>query len=29
MAGSNVPTLNAFLEPYHVAFGEKVFSGDF
>ena len=29
MAGSNVPTLNALLEPYHIAFGEKVFSGDF
>ena len=29
MAGSNVPTLNALLEPYHIAFGEMVFSGDF
>lgn len=29
MAGSNVPSLNAFLDPYHIAFGEKVFSGDF
>ena len=30
MAGSNVPTLNALLDPYHIAFGEKgVFSGDF
>lgn len=29
MAGSNIPTLNALLEPYHIAFGEKVFSGEF
>lgn len=29
MAGANVPTLNALLEPYHIAFGENVYSGDF
>ena len=29
MAGSNVLSLNAFLEAYHIAFGEKVFSGNF
>ena len=30
MAGSNVGTLNALLEPYNIAFGDKrVFSGDF
>ena len=29
MAGSNVPSLNALLQPYNIAFGEKVFSGDF
>ena len=29
MAGANVPSLNALLKPYHVAFGEKVFSGEF
>ena len=29
MAGSNVPSLNALLEPYNIAFGEKVFSGEF
>lgn len=28
MAGANVPTLNALLAPYHIAFGEKVFSGE-
>lgn len=28
MAGANVPSLNALLEPYHIAFGEKVFSGE-
>lgn len=28
MAGSNIPTLNALLEPYHIALGEKVFSGE-
>lgn len=29
MAGANIPSLNALLAPYHIAFGEKVFSGDF
>jgi len=30
MAGTNNPTLNALLEPYHVALGDqRVFSGDF
>ena len=29
MAGANVPTINALLEPYHVALGEKVYSGEF
>lgn len=30
MAGSNVGTLNALLEPYNIAFGDKrVFTGDF
>lgn len=29
MAGSNLPSLNAFLESYHIALGEKVFSGEF
>ena len=30
MAGANVGSLNALLEPYHIAFGdERVFSGDF
>ena len=29
MAGSNVPTLNSLLEPYNIAFGENVFSGEF
>jgi len=29
MAGANVPTLNALLAPYHIALGEKVFSGEF
>ena len=29
MAGANIPTLNALLRPYNIAFGEKVFSGDF
>lgn len=29
MAGSNVPTINALLEPYSIALGEKVFSGEF
>jgi membrane-bound transcription factor site-1 protease len=29
MAGSNVPTLNALLHPYHVAFGEGVYQGSF
>ena len=30
MAGSNVGTLNALLEPYHIAFGDKrVLTGDF
>lgn len=28
MAGANIPTLNALLEPYHIALGEKVFSGE-
>lgn len=28
MAGANVPSLNSLLEPYHIAFGEKVFSGE-
>jgi hypothetical protein len=28
MAGSNVPSLNNLLSPYHIAFGEKVFSGE-
>jgi hypothetical protein len=29
MAGANVPTLNALLDKYHIAFGEKVVSGEF
>lgn len=29
MAGANVPSLNALLEPYHIAFGDSVYSGDF
>ena len=29
MGGSNVPTLNALLEPYHIAFGQGVFQGAF
>ena len=29
MAGSNVPSLNSLLEPYNIAFGQKVFSGEF
>lgn len=29
MAGSNLPSLNALLQPYNIAFGEKVFSGEF
>jgi membrane-bound transcription factor site-1 protease len=29
MAGSNVPSLNALLQPYDIALGEKVFSGEF
>ena len=29
MAGANIPSINALLSPYHIAFGEKVFSGDF
>ena len=29
MAGSNVPTINALLDKYHIALGEKVVSGDF
>jgi len=30
MAGANVGSLNALLEPYHIAFGDKrVLSGDF
>jgi membrane-bound transcription factor site-1 protease len=29
MAGANVPSLNALLEPYNIAFGEKVYSGEF
>ena len=29
MGGSNVPTLNALLEPYHIAFGQGVFQGSF
>lgn len=29
MAGSNIPSLNALLQPYNIAFGEKVFSGEF
>lgn len=30
MAGANVGSLNALLEPYHIAFGDKrVYSGDF
>lgn len=28
MAGANIPTLNSLLKPYHIAFGEKVFSGE-
>lgn len=28
MAGANIPTLNALLEPYHIALGEQVFSGE-
>jgi hypothetical protein len=30
MAGANVGSLNALLQPYHIAFGDKrVLSGDF
>jgi len=29
MAGGNILALNELLAPYHVAFGERVFSGDF
>jgi membrane-bound transcription factor site-1 protease len=29
MAGSNVPSINALLHKYHIAFGEKVVSGEF
>lgn len=29
MGGSNVPTLNALLEPYHIALGQSVNSGNF
>ena len=29
MAGANIPSINALLAPYQIAFGEKVFSGDF
>jgi hypothetical protein len=29
MAGSNVATLNALLDPYHIAFGTGVYSGSF
>ena len=29
MGGANVPTLNALLEPYHIAFGQGVYSGTF
>ena len=30
MAGANIGALNALLEPYHIAFGDKrVLSGDF
>jgi membrane-bound transcription factor site-1 protease len=29
MAGSNVPSLNALLQPYHIAFGQGVYSGNF
>lgn len=29
MGGSNVPTLNALLQPYHIAFGQGVFQGSF
>ncbi len=29
MAGSNIPSLNALLAPYHIAFGQNVYSGDF
>jgi len=28
MAGSNVPTLNSLLNPYHIAFGQSVYSGE-
>ena len=28
MAGANIPSINALLEPYHIAFGQKVFSGE-
>lgn len=29
MAGANVPSLNALLQPYDIALGQKVFSGEF
>jgi len=29
MGGSNVPTLNALLQPYHIALGQGVFQGAF
>lgn len=29
MGGSNVPTLNALLQPYHIAFGQSVYKGAF
>jgi membrane-bound transcription factor site-1 protease len=29
MAGANIPSINSLLDKYHIAFGEKVVSGDF
>ena len=29
MGGSNVPTYNELLKPYHIAFGQSVVSGKF
>ena len=29
MGGSNIPTLNALLEPYHIALGQSINSGTF
>lgn len=29
MGGANIPTINSLLNKYHIAFGEKVVSGEF